>query len=936
MAHRALPESRMFALLLATCTALGACGGGDPEPEDLQLAQAESQEQWARPLGATLAAAAETSAGTSSSTASGGSRWSDRATWGGTLPGNGTEVVIPAGKTIVLDGATPALAGLRIEGTLRIEGANAAITAGFIDIPATGALLAGSATAPYTGKAVITLTGAPTASNDGVARGIMVRGGRLELHGKAPQPAWTKLNANAEAGALNLKLKDATNWKAGDTVVVAPTDFYGRSVTERIGLAAASGDRLTLASGLAKPRWGVLQYITSSGRMSLSPDPSYSPPASPAPSVLDERAAVGNLSRNIVIQGADDSAWQNSGFGAHVMIMELRSKVVIDSVELRRVGQSGVTGRYPIHWHLLSYSSTGALLGDAVGHELRNSTIWNSANRCVVIHATNGVTVRNNICQDIKGHAFFLEDAVERRNVLEGNLALTTRVPADGRVLQVHEKQIFEVGPSGFWLTNPDNTVRDNLAADNQGNGFWMAFPEKTLGLSAAVPIQPYRTIHGPFENNTAHSARGPGLMFDLPPKDAAGNVSALMYSSVGDDGKAQDVVLKRITTFKNGDGGYRNRVFKANYQEWVSADNVGPHFAGSASGVLQRALVIAQSLNDTGPIPMTYKLEPPSAFATYHSGVALRDNTIVGFKFVAGKPSGAFKTDDYYLSAVERGTWNNVNNRLLDSDPGYRSVPAHLQPSYTEASRLHWTLSGALWDPHGYWGPAGNYSVYDVPFLTAGANCVVIQQGGATDGKSCDGQYYGVQAFQTDFDTSRYVFKAPIEATRVDERGAEIGRWRVDDGETSTMLPNMRHFAARTGGRYVLRFPNKPLPKWVALSVGNVYRVGDQFMLAVSFDGSLDATGYISATGIPREDPKKWKPTDSFYRSARFLKPAASLSEVAAAPAADLMWQDKAHNLVWLKVQGGLFPNDPKDLSAVPPTDLRNYGVMIYAKTAS
>src|SRR5687768_10778195 len=99
MAHRALEESRMLALLLATCTALGACGGGDPEPEDLQLAQAESQEQWARPLGATLAT--EASTGTSSS-ASGGARWSDRATWGGSLPGNGSEVVIPAGKTIVL------------------------------------------------------------------------------------------------------------------------------------------------------------------------------------------------------------------------------------------------------------------------------------------------------------------------------------------------------------------------------------------------------------------------------------------------------------------------------------------------------------------------------------------------------------------------------------------------------------------------------------------------------------------------------------------------------------------------------------------------------------------------------------------------------------------------------------------------------------------
>jgi hypothetical protein len=142
-----------------------------------------------------------------------------------------------------------------------------------------------------------------------------------------------------------------------------------------------------------------------------------------------------------------------------------------------------------------------------------------------------------------------------------------------------------------------------------------------------------------------------------------------------------------------------------------------------------------------------------------------------------------------------------------------------------------------------------------------------------------------------------------------------------------------MRHFAAHTGGRYVLRFPNKPLPQWVAMSVGNVYRVGDQFLLAVSFDGSLNATGYISATGVNRDDPKRWLPTDSFYKYARFLKPAASLGDVTAAPAADLMWQDRANNLVWLKVQGGLFPNDPRDLSTVAQDDPRNYGIMIYPR---
>ena len=45
-------------------------------------------------------------------------------------------------------------------------------------------------------------------------------------------------------------------------------------------------------------------------------------------------------------------------------------------------------GRYPIHWHRLSYGADGSLLGDATGNVVRNSSVWNSANRCVVIHAS--------------------------------------------------------------------------------------------------------------------------------------------------------------------------------------------------------------------------------------------------------------------------------------------------------------------------------------------------------------------------------------------------------------------------------------------------------------------------------------------------------------------------------------------------------------------
>lgn len=929
---------KMSLLLLATCALLG-CGGGGSDgdvTEDYATAAAAPSQQStdgrttsAKPGRNTAQTPAPAAGAGSSETLA---RWNDPATWGGVLPGAGAEVIIPAGKTVLLDGATPALAGLRIEGTLRIGGERVALTAGYIDV--TGALLAGGPSQPFKGHATITLNGPQAAVNDGVSRGLMVRGGRLELYGKAPQPVWTKINENAPAGATKLTLAEQTNWNEGDLVSVAPTDYYGHSATERKQVTGANGSRITLSSGLAEARWGRLQYMTKGG-LSLTPDPSYAPPVAPAPTVLDERAAVGNLSRNIVIQGPDDGAWHRDGFGAHVMVMGLNSKVVIDGVELRRVGQSGVTGRYPIHWHLLSYSSSGTLLGDAVGHEIRNSAIWNSANRCVVIHGTNGVAVRNNICQDVKGHSFFLEDAVERRNVFEGNLALTNRVSP--KPLQVHEKQIYMAGPSGFWLTNPDNVVRGNHAGDAQGNGFWMAFPSKPLGPSAAVPIRPDRLAHGVFEYNTAHSARGPGVLLEFPPFDAAGNVRPSYYVPTS-DGKEQsatnkiEFTLKGITSYKNLDGAYRNRAVKPRYLEWVTADNVGAHFNGSvSSGILARALVIGSSLNNATPNPNP--ANPPAAFATYNSSLVMRDSTVVNFPFVEGKPSGAFMTDDYYILAVQKGTLRNPGNRLVNSHPGYRTLPPHLEAGYRATDRRRWTLSGALWDPHGYWGPKGNFSVFDVPFLTTGANCVWMEPAGK-NGKSCDGQYYGVGSFQTDFDPRRYDFQAAIQAVRQDASGHEIGRWRVEDGSDSVKLGHMRHFAARTGARYVLTFPGKPAPKWVSMNVSNAFRADDSFMMAVAFEGSLNAAGYTVA-GFPdrRDDPKTWKGTEPYAQYARFFTPANSLAEVAES-SGNRLWQDRANNLVWFKFQGGLpYPGESK-LSAGSNNDIyRDYSVVLYAR---
>ena len=78
------------------------------------------------------------------------------------------------------------------------------------------------------------------------------------------------------------------------------------------------------------------------------------------PKVLDQRAPVGNLTRNIVIQSPNDDAWENEGFGVHIMIMP-SAIAHLDGVEIKRGGQRGRVRRYPFHWHMLSYNGSDNL-----------------------------------------------------------------------------------------------------------------------------------------------------------------------------------------------------------------------------------------------------------------------------------------------------------------------------------------------------------------------------------------------------------------------------------------------------------------------------------------------------------------------------------------------------------------------------------------------
>lgn len=895
------PHRLLRGLLVLFALSLAACGGGGGGGDDGGSGEPEPPVQ-------TL-------------------KWSDVQTWGGTrLPQEGEVVLIPAHMKVELDVDPPPLGGLIIEGSLRLAERDTQLSAAYISVA--GSLTAGSASEPFSHRATITLTGQPDASVLGVSsRGLLLNGGTVALYGQAPAVRWTQLNEHAQAGTQVLTLREPVNWRSGDQIAVAPTEYYGVASTERLTLAQASdGPALALSSPLQAFRWGRLQYVTRTG-MSLAPDPGFVPPATPFPTELDERAVVANLTRNIVIQGADDSAWQDQGFGAHIMVLQPSSFLQLDGVEIRRAGQGGRMGRYPVHWHMLSYDAAGNVLADLRNNFIRNSSIWNSANRCVVIHGTNGIVVRNNICHDITGHAYFLEDAVERRNVFEGNLALKIRNPVPERRLQTHEGPVFQGGSSGFWLTNPDNVVRHNWAADAEGNGFWLSFPHKPVGLSKNVAMMPDRVRHGVFEYNTAHSNQRPGILMDWVPLNDAGDVGLNKYvptSDEGDDRYAENRVrltLKRLSIWKNLEGAYRNRVSHPDYEEWVTADNVGTYFAGAGdNGWITRHLVVGNSLNNRTPYPNPDDTQV--AFASYHSTFNMAKNVIVNMPFVPGKSSGVFRTDDYYIGAVDKGTVRNGGNVLINSHPGYRVLSPQLQQPAPE--KEHWALAGALWDPHGYWGTAGNYWVFDIPFLTFGASCQPVQPAGQNS-VSCAGEYYGVGDFLTDFDTRRFSFDAPMQVIRQTAAGEEVGRWSIADGAVSNKLGHMRHFVARPGGYYVLTFPGKPLPKRMEMSISNAWRDSDQFVMAVSYAGR-DAPQIYTISGVYNRTGDFAPPPGSPNR--RDMTAVNSLAQVEAG-AGQYYWIDRSRNLLWFKYRGGLvgyeqvLPNSDEDL-------YRGYSVVI------
>ena len=270
-------------------------------------------------------------------------------------------------------------------------------------------------------------------------------GGRMEIHGSPLRHTWVKMHRGSDVGANNLTVDEAVeDWRIGDQILVTST--------------SRQRDRRGASGGFFDNAQTEVRKLTRAG----SKDFSGGYPVSFDQPLLfahdadgNFRAEVANLSRNVVVESAAPD-----GIRGHTMIHE-HSAGSISYAEFRHLGKQGELGRYSLHFHLCGESMRGS---SVIG-----ASIWDSHNRFLTIHGTDGIVVRDCVGYKSVGHGFFLEDGTEINNVLDHNLAVTV---GPGRPLPQQVIPFDLNRGAGFWFANCQNVFTRNVAVECAEYGY--------------------------------------------------------------------------------------------------------------------------------------------------------------------------------------------------------------------------------------------------------------------------------------------------------------------------------------------------------------------------------------------------------------------------------------------------------------------------------
>ncbi|XP_068131329.1 cell migration-inducing and hyaluronan-binding protein [Hyperolius riggenbachi] len=346
------------------------------------------------------------------------------------------------------------------------------------------------------------------------------------LCGKPVKPK-LRMTVDTNVNSTILHLADsAIAWRAGDVIVVASTDYsmYQAEEFKLLPCRACSRNQVKVE--------GTAKYLHIGEEMDG----------------VDMRAEVGLLSRNIVILGEMEKTCYNNTvcayynfdtFGGHLKVAQGFKAVHLEGIELKHMGQQTM-GHYPVHFHMTGdVDEKGGYYPPTY---VKDISIHHAFSRCVTIHGTNGLLVKNVVGYDTLGHCFFTEDGPEERNTFDHCLGLLikagTLLPSDRdskmcRTITEGSFKGYVAKPrqdcnamSTFWIANPNNNLIDCSAAGSEETGFWFVFHHVPTGPSEGfyAPGHSERTPMGKFHNNRAHSNYRAGMIIDNGVKTTIAN----------------------------------------------------------------------------------------------------------------------------------------------------------------------------------------------------------------------------------------------------------------------------------------------------------------------------------------------------------------------------------------------------------------------------
>eukprot|EP00984_Skeletonema_dohrnii_P032163 scaffold25708_cov83-Skeletonema_dohrnii-CCMP3373.AAC.1 len=186
----------------------------------------------------------------------------------------------------------------------------------------------------------------------------------------------------------------------------------------------------------------------------------------------DFAVEVALLDRSLVIEGTQDEG-EFADLGGHFVVLHTpHIHQHLEGALLHKMGQQGRLGRYPLHFHMSECVH---------GSTLAKNVIWESSQRCVVIHGSHNVTVSENV-------AFDTHDGGEWDNSFLYNLGAKTKDMVPNPVVP-------DGDASTFWITNTANHWKGNVAAGGNAKA-----------INQRAGFNPKTNYLGTFEDNTAHS----------------------------------------------------------------------------------------------------------------------------------------------------------------------------------------------------------------------------------------------------------------------------------------------------------------------------------------------------------------------------------------------------------------------------------------------